>query len=51
MADSFDALFFFLTGFAFEAGKRKSRLNELNNNYYSAISISEDSPVEHKILK
>ena len=52
MADSFDALFFFLTGFAFDAGKRKSCLIELNNkNYYGAISISKDRPLEHKILK
>ena len=31
MADSFDALFFILTGFAFDAGERKSCLIELNN--------------------
>ena len=52
MADNFDALSFFLTNFAFKAGERKSCLNELSNyNYYSEISISEDSPLEHKILK
>ena len=33
MAVSFDALFLILTGFALEAGERKSCLNKLNHQY------------------
>ena len=39
MAVSFDALFLILTGFAFEAGERKSCLNKLNHQYSKMQSL------------